>query len=388
MIPAAEQTQPDAPARVPRAQALRRAAAAREYLWASLIVAATTALAWSAARLLRVPDVEMLFMLGVSVTAVRFGRGPSLFAAAASVASYDYFFVPPTFTFAFSNARYILTFGVMFGSGVGLSCLMLRLRYLGQERLRLAEVARRAATMAKTEELRSVLLSTVSHDLRTPLAVITGAATALRDDPGLDAAVRRELLEDVCAEAERMERLIANLLEMTRLESGAVTPKREWVPLVEVVGAALARLERHLAGHTVRTVLPDALPLALVDPVLLEHLLVNLLENAAKYTPKGTLVELRASRQPDGLAVEVADSGPGLPPGEEERIFERFHRGATAGSSGAGLGLAIARAIAQVLGGRLVASARPGGGAVFRLTLPFTERPPEMPPDAAPEREG
>ena len=253
------------------------------------------------------------------------------------------------------------------------------------ERVRLADEARRAAVLAKTEELRSALLSTVSHDLRTPLAVITGAASALRDDPAVDAAVRRELLDDVCAEAERMERLVSNLLEMTRLESGAVTARREWVPLVEVVGAALSRLERQLAGHTVRTTLPDDLPLALVDPILLEHLLVNLLENAAKHTPPGTLVELRASCEADALTVEVADRGRGLPQGEEERVFERFHRGANAGGPGAGLGLAIARAIAQLHGGGLVAGVRPGGGAVFRLTLPITNRPPAMPPDAARE---
>lgn len=344
-------------------------------------MAGTTAVAWGAARLLRIPDVEMLFLLGVAIAAVLLGRGPSLFAAAASVAAYNFFFVPPTFTFRVENGRYVLTFAMMFAAGVGLSSLMLRLR-------RQEEQARQAAVAARTEELRSALLSMVSHDLRTPLAVITGAASALRDDAGLDDAVRRELLDDVCEEAERMERLVSNLLEMTRLESGAVHPRREWVPLVEVIGAALARVERRLAGHALRTSVPDDLPLALVDPVLLEHLLVNLLENAAKHTPPGTLVELRASRQADALAVEVADSGPGLPPGEEERIFERFHRGATAAASGAGLGLAIARGIAQVLGGRLVAGDRPGGGAVFRLTLPIAERPPEMPLESAREREG
>lgn len=251
---------------------------------------------------------------------------------------------------------------------------------LALDRVRHAEEARRAALEVEREALRSQLLSSVSHDLRTPLATITGAATALREDSGLDAATRRELIESIVDEAERLERLVGNLLDMTRLEGGAVVPKREWVPVDEVVGSALTRLERPLGGRIVRTELEPDLPLLSVDPVLLEQAIVNLLENAIKHTPAGAELTVAARRAGDAILLEVADRGPGLPPGDEERIFERFHRGAAAGARGAGLGLPIARAIARVHGGQLVAANREGGGAVFRMVLPVPPGGPRVVP--------
>jgi two-component system sensor histidine kinase KdpD len=247
-------------------------------------------------------------------------------------------------------------------------------------RSRLLEQAKAAAVRARTEELRSSLLSSVSHDLRTPLAAITGAASALRDEAaGTDPRERRELLDTIAEEAGRLERLLANLLDMTRLESGGLEPKREWVPLEEIVGAALARLETQLAGREIRTDLPADLPLAFGDPLLLEQLVLNLLENAAKHTPAGTEIEIRAASREGLLELEVADRGPGLAPGEEARIFEKFQRGARAGAGGVGLGLAICRGIAEAHGGSIRAENRPGGGAVFRLSLPLLEGPPGGP---------
>jgi two-component system, OmpR family, sensor histidine kinase KdpD len=247
------------------------------------------------------------------------------------------------------------------------------------DRVRHADEARRAALEVEREALRSQLLSSVSHDLRTPLSTITGAATALRGDSGLDEATRRELVESIVDEAERLERLVGNLLDMTRLEGGAVVPKREWVPADEVVGSALTRLERQLGGRKVRTEIEPDLPLLSVDPVLLEQSIANLLENAIKHTPVGSELTVAARRVGEAVLLEVADRGPGLPPGDEERIFERFHRGAAAGSGGAGLGLPIARAIARVHGGQLVAANREGGGAVFRMTLPVPPGAPATP---------
>jgi two-component system sensor histidine kinase KdpD len=246
------------------------------------------------------------------------------------------------------------------------------------DRVRLAEDARRAAVRAQTEELRSGLLSSVSHDLRTPLATITGAATALREDPGLEPEIRRELTESIVAEAERLERLVSNLLDMTRLDQGAVVARREWVPADELVGSALTRLESALAGRAIRTALAPDLPLLSVDPVLFEQLLVNLLENAAKHTARGTAIEISARREAASLALEMADRGPGLRVGDEERIFDRFYRGKGARAHGVGLGLSIARAIAVVHGGRLSASNRPGGGAVFRVELPVPAGAPPL----------
>jgi two-component system sensor histidine kinase KdpD len=187
----------------------------------------------------------------------------------------------------------------------------------------------------------------------------------------------------VCEEAERLERLVSNLLDMTRLDSGAVSPRREWVPLDEVVGGALTRLEKRLAGRRVDTVIAPDVPLLSIDPVLVEQLFLNLLENAAKYTPPGSEIEIHASREGGTIVVEVADRGPGLRPGDEERVFERFYRGSHATVRGVGLGLPIARAIAQAHGGRLTAANRPGGGTVFRLTLPVSADAPASGRDAA-----
>jgi two-component system sensor histidine kinase KdpD len=250
------------------------------------------------------------------------------------------------------------------------------------DRVRLADEARRASVRAKTEELRSGLLSSVSHDLRTPLAAITGAGTLLLEDGATDPALRRELTATVVEEAERLERLVSNLLDMTRLESGVVEPRREWVPLVEVIGSAMNRVERAFAGREVTIDVPDEVPLLSIDPILVQQLFVNLLENAAKYTPAGSEISIRAAREGGTLVVDVADRGPGVPAGEEERVFERFHRAAVPGVRGVGLGLPIARAIAQAHGGRLTASNRPGGGALLRLTLPVLE-PPAAPPEPA-----
>jgi two-component system sensor histidine kinase KdpD len=336
------------------------------YLAATGLVAATTGLGAAARHLLQVPDVEMLYVLAVLVAAVFLGRGPAVASAALGVVAYDFFFVPPAFTLDVSDARYLLTFAMMFGIGLVVSSL--------------ADRARAAAVRAESEALRGTLLSSVSHDLRTPLAAITGAATTLRDQ-SVDGPTRRELVESICDEAERMERLVGNLLDMTRLASGAVTPRREWVPADELVGAALARLERGLARHHVRTELPPGPVLIHVDPVLLEQLLVNLLDNAARHTPPGTEVVLRVESRSGGLSLEVVDAGPGVAPGEEEEVFERFHRGGRATGQGAGLGLAIARAIAEVHGGTLRAASTTGGGATFRLTLPDAGASPPVPPE-------
>ena len=177
---------------------------------------------------------------------------------------------------------------------------------------------------------------------------------------------------------------------MMRLESGRVSPRREWVPLEDVVGSALGRLEKRLEGRDVRTDLPVDLPLIPIDPVLFEQLFVNLLENAARHTPREAAIELWARVADGRLEVEVADRGPGLPPGEEERVFEKFHRGARAGAGGVGLGLPICRAIVEAHGGTMAATNREGGGASFRISVPVGEESGAGPargalPDALPE---
>ncbi len=249
------------------------------------------------------------------------------------------------------------------------------------ERTRLAELAAAARLRVEAEQLRNSLLSSVSHDLRTPLAVITGTATTLLQE-ALDPNVRTELLETIVEESDRLARLVRNLLDMTRLEAGAVEVKKEWQPLEEAVGAALERMEASLAGRAIETDLPADLPLVPFDSVLLQQVLVNVLENAVKYTPSGSPITISASRHDGAVEVTVADRGPGLPAGEEDRIFEKFFRAQKGRGGGVGLGLTICRGIVTAHGGRIWATNRHGGGAAFHFTLPIEGEPPPISAEA------
>jgi two-component system sensor histidine kinase KdpD len=488
---------------------------------ATAAVALCTAIAWVMFPRFGLSNLIMVYLLGVIGVAARSGPGPSVLASLLSVAAFDFFFVPPYFTFAVADAQYFVTFAVMlvvalvisgftvrtraqaesarrrerrtaalyalsrelgitrgvenilraavrhiaevFGghvavllpdpsghlnvqaglpapfemtsselgvaqwvyehgqiAGLGTSTLpgakalylpliasagtlgVLGVRpaephsleapdqlhqletftnqtALALERTQLAGAAQEAQVRAETERMRSSLLSSVSHDLRTPLAAITGAASSLLEaDKPLDATTRTELLETLSEEAERLNRLVNNLLEMTRLESGSLRVRKEWHPLEEVVGAALGRLVKLLRDRPVTTRLPQDLPLVPIDDVLLEQALINLLDNAIKHTPEGSPLEITAWAQDGAVTVEVADRGPGLVPGDEERAFDKFYRGPGLTSRGAGLGLAICRGIVEAHGGRIWAENRPGGGVAFRFTIPLTGTPPKL----------
>jgi two-component system sensor histidine kinase KdpD len=245
------------------------------------------------------------------------------------------------------------------------------------ERVRLAGDAEQVRLAMEAERLRNTLLSSVSHDLRTPLAAITGAASSLLQPVALDAAVERGLKEAIYDEAERLERLVANMLDMTRLESGSLRLQREWHVLEELVGAALARVARTRKGRSVEVNVPADLPLVSVDGVLIEQLLVNLLDNAFKYTDPETRICVRAGASDGAVTVEVADEGPGLPPGSEEQVFDKFYRGPS-GERGFGLGLPICRAIVTAHGGRIWAENLQPRGVAFRFTLPLGDQPPPV----------
>jgi two-component system sensor histidine kinase KdpD len=341
------------------------AAVLRRHAAAAAIIGAATALSALADPYVSAADLVMIYLLAIMVTAL-LGRGPSILAASLSVAAYDFFFVEPRLTFTVSEAAHLLTFAVMFAVGLAISTLMARIR-------RQEAAAHETALKVERATIRSDLLSSVSHDLRTPLAAITGAASTLREG-GMSSEQQQELADAICVEAERLERLVANLLDMTRLQSGALEIKREVMPLEEPIGGALTRVDRVLAGRPVTVDLPPSLPMVAADPVLLEQLFVNLLDNAIKHTPPGTAIEIRARNGVGQMVVvEVADRGPGLAPGDEQRVFDPFVRGSGARAPGSGLGLAICRAIAEVHGGRMIATSRPGAGACFRLWLKGAE---------------
>jgi two-component system sensor histidine kinase KdpD len=252
---------------------------------------------------------------------------------------------------------------------------------LALERALLARETHRQRLAVEGEKLRNDLLAAVSHDLRTPLAAISGAASSLASsEDRLDPAAKRELVLTIHEEAERMNRLANNLLEMGRLHSDGASLRREWQPLEEVFGAALSQVDSQLKGREVVLRLPDDLPLVPIDEVLVERVLVNLLENASRYTPAGAPIELGAAAGDGEVIVEVLDRGPGLQPGEENRIFEKFFRGEAARASrGIGLGLALSRSIVEAHGGRIWVENRPQGGASFRFSLPVRTPPPTPP---------
>jgi two-component system, OmpR family, sensor histidine kinase KdpD len=242
---------------------------------------------------------------------------------------------------------------------------------LAIDRVQLARDVDATKLLAETERLRTALLTSIGHDLRTPLASILGTVSALRSyDASYDAAGREDLLATAQEEAERLARFVDNLLDMTRLEAGALGPKREPVDIADVVGSALRRTGRLLADHRVATDLPADLPLLRADFVLLEQVLVNLLENTARYAPAGTAVEIVGRAGAESFLLEVRDRGPGIPPDEAGRIFDRFYRAlnATPGK-GVGLGLAVAKGFVEAMGGTIAALDRQGGGTVFRLTF-------------------
>ncbi len=240
-------------------------------------------------------------------------------------------------------------------------------------RIKVSQDSERMRVEMKEEQLRSALLSSVSHDLRTPLAAIEGAgSTLLLQYEQVTPALREELLRTVVDEAEHMNRLVANLLDATRLEGGVLAAQREWESIEEIIGSALTRTGRMLQGRALGLNVPPELPLFRGDAVLLQQMLVNLIENATKYSAAGTPIEISAFAQGDRLIVEVADRGPGIRAQELERIFDKFYRVAdTQSRTGSGLGLTVAKGVAAIHGGDIVAENRAGGGAVFRVTLPL-----------------
>ncbi|TKT77411.1 sensor histidine kinase KdpD [Aquamicrobium sp. LC103] len=244
---------------------------------------------------------------------------------------------------------------------------------LAIERVNLAEDVDKAERAAEKDRLRSALLTSISHDLRTPLASILGASAGLRTLSGLSAADREELLSTIQEEAERLNRFIANLLDMTRLESGAVEPNMDLLYIGEVVASTLRRAEKMLAGHRLeRRIAPD-LPMVRLDAVLFEQVLFNLLDNAVKYAPPGSAIGIRGWRDGDAVHLQVLDEGEGIPLEDLPRIFDKFYRVRKSDSqrAGTGLGLAICRGFVEAMGGTIEAASRNDRtGAVFTITLP------------------
>lgn len=458
-------------------------------------------------------NIVMLYLLAEVIAAVRFGLGPSIFAALTSVLAYHYFFIVPRFTFAVDDAQYLLTFAGLLVVGLVVSLLTSTVREqavaakrreqqtaasyqysralaaaatleeilnatihnirqvfnreviillpdtatknlidhaddpdygiddhdyavatwvfehgrpagrstetlpgsamryhplytargvvgvlgvmppahghlsteqnhlleafasqaaVALERIQLAERARQAQMLQDKEKLQTALLNSISHDLRTPLASITGTLSSLReDDPALDAATRRELIENAWEEADRMNRLVGNLLNMTRVEAGAITLSLQPCDVQDLLGAALNMLDQRFQSRPIQIDLPQELPLVSLDFVLITQVLVNVIDNACKYSPADSLITITVQQVDRSVCIQVADNGRGIPPEDVDRVFEKFYRVPNSNNiGGAGLGLSICRGLVEAHHGKIWAAPNQEKGTIVNILLP------------------
>jgi two-component system sensor histidine kinase KdpD len=346
------------------------------YAWAVVATAACTLAGLAMHGRFDPVNIAMVYVLAVVVIALRFSRGVAVATALLSVLTFNFFFVPPRWSLAVGDPQHLLTFAIV----LAVALIVSRLH---QDVLERAKAQAALEVEAETERIRSALLASISHDLRTPLAVMSAASSSLAEGgERMSAGERQALAQSVFHQSRDMSERVSKVLQMTRLEAGTMSLERDWSSLGELAGAVLARLRERLAGHRVMVDMPDDLPLVRVDATLVEQALGNLLENAATHTPPGTLVRLRAQQREGELIVSVEDFGPGLPAGDAERVFAKFHRpGAEGAAGGVGLGLAICRAIVRLHHGRAWAEQLPGGGSAFRFALPL-EKAPGVPREA------
>jgi two-component system sensor histidine kinase KdpD len=246
------------------------------------------------------------------------------------------------------------------------------------DRVNLRAAAEQSKLLAESERLSNALLNSISHELRTPLAAITSATAALVEMKAGPEDLRRNMIAEIQEATARLNRLVGNLLDVTRLESGHVRARLEWCDVKDLVQTTVRSLERELARHTVKVELADPLPLARLDFTLMQQALSNLLLNAAVHTPPGTTIRLSARKIGNELVLSAADDGPGLPTDLVPRIFDKFIRAPQAPAGGSGLGLAIVKGFVEAQGGRITAENRDGGGTLFTIHLPQTESPPVL----------
>jgi K+-sensing histidine kinase KdpD len=349
-----------------------------DYVVSILAVGICSAISILLRSRLALTNFAIVYMLGVLAVSVRCSRRPALLNAVLTVAAFYYFCVPPFDSFRIEDYSYVITLVGMLTVALVTSTLTLKIRNQAAEAREREEQTKEfyrfrqeAETEIQNERTRNALLSAVSHDIKTPLASIYGAATSLLEEEGrLDQRARRELVESISEESERLNRVVTNLLEMTRLDAG-LQVVRDWYPLEEIIGSALSRIEKTLRGRPITTDISADLPLIWVDGVLLEQVFVNLLENVAKYTPEHTPVTVSAHANEGRITVAIEDHGPGFTDGDEAHVFDKFFRGKVEGVRGVGLGLAICNAIIQRHQGTITAGNTAWGGAVVAFDLPI-----------------
>jgi two-component system sensor histidine kinase KdpD len=315
---------------------------------------------------LAVESVLLLYLLAVVATAAVGGVWPASISAFLAVGLVNFFFTPPYHTLAIADGDHILALLVFLVVAVIVAVYVTVAERNASES---AAVRAEAAALDRANELRTALLSAVSHDLRTPLASIKASVSSLRaHDVEWSPEETADFLAAVEDDTDHLNQLVGNLLDMSRLHTGALELTRHPIALEEVVANAIASLGAHAADDLVVDV-PEQLPLALVDPGLLERAVANILANALHWSPPGAKVEIRGSVEAPDLALRIIDHGPGIPPEARERIFLPFQRLGDRGGGGVGLGLAIASGFVEAMEGELVVEETPGGGATFCILL-------------------
>jgi two-component system, OmpR family, sensor histidine kinase KdpD len=330
-----------------------------------------------------------VLVLAVVMAAVVGGRVASVVTAAAAALAFNAAFIRPYWTLTIEIVDDVVAFAVFTAVGLAVGTLVAvqaqrrrvaeqraqqlellndRLKVVQAERERLAEEATRVAVLEQVDVQRAALLRSVSHDLRTPLSVIQAVTSDLRAGTGYDDSTRDELLDLVLDEAQRLDRIVANLLSLSRIETGSLHPERQAVDVGELAATCSRRLGRLLRHVAIKLDVDDDVPLVDADYTQIDQVLTNLLENAARHAPAGTTILLGAHRRDGAVEVFVEDEGPGVPDGLRERVFEPFWRGDQSSSSG--VGLAICRAVVEAHGGTICVESPPGGGARFVFTLP------------------
>jgi K+-sensing histidine kinase KdpD len=343
----------------------------RDWFFGAGVVAVCSAISVVLRTRLTLTDLAMIYLLGVTAVAMKASRRVAIFTSILSVFAFHYFCVPLFDSFVLVDRIYISTLLAMLAVSLVISGLASRMRSE-------ASAARDAEIRIEMERMKNSLLSSVSHDLKTPLSSIYGAATSLLEQGDrLESEDRRDLARNIASEAERLNRVVSNVLEMTRIDAG-VEIRKDWQSVEEIVGAALAHTDSALSGRPIQTRIPADMPLIRVDDVLIQQVLINLFENIAKYTPEDSPVEIRAYYTEDSIILCIQDYGPGFPPGDEERIFEKFFRGRGDNERGVGLGLTICRAIIRAHDGTIRAANRRSGGAEIFIELPIGGRQPQI----------
>jgi K+-sensing histidine kinase KdpD len=367
---------PTATLEAPRSRFQRAA----EYAFGTCATAAAVLASFALDGLLPVASLALVFVTAVVLVAVRSRKAVAVYTAVTSSLAYNYCFTEPLWTFRMSRAEDVAAVVTFLVAALAVGHLAGRHGAQAAERERLMASLEAARVESETERLRAALLSSVSHDLRSPLAAVIGAASSLTAyGERMSERERQDLLASIRSESERLDRYIQNLLDMSRLGSGPIKLRRGWIGLDEILASACGRLRNLFPAIPVVAEIEAGLPALFVHAALVEQALFNVLENAAKFSPQGAPVLVRAHRDAKRLVLEVIDRGPGIPEAERAQVFDLFYTAARGDRAprGTGLGLTIVRGMIGAHGGTVTALAGDdGSGTTIRLTLPLVDPPP------------